>query len=266
MRSALLLCVALLSLSTVAAAALPPAPMDQATGQMISAIFTQMQEPLEAELSAAQGDGEATAEVLGRYASAAFDHAGYSHDETLYQYLTSPTADPFQKNLFAREVGFGVIVQTVVGQMPGYADGFLRSGAVSQRTLNALMQADKPSASGKEINLPVMTGWQYPADPFVRENRIAMSLSTFQGENEWADYVVFRTYSPDRYFVFGARTDFDPETLAILDKVTQAGASPTVEAHTRCYQGQGGGNYKICYVDRSQTVKLTLQKPVSTYR
>lgn len=266
MRSALLLCVALLSLSTVAAAALPPAPMDQATGLKIAAIVNQMEEPLEAELSAAQGDSEATAEVIGRYANAAFEHAGYSHDETLYQYLTAKTGNPLQMNLFAREVGFGFIVQTVVGQMPGYADGFLRSGAVSQRTVNALMQDDKPSTSDKEISLPVVAGWQYPADPFVRENRIAMSLSSFEGEGEWANYVIFRTYNPDDFYIFGARTDLDPETLSVLDKVRQADASATVEAHTRCYQGQGQGNFKVCYVDRSNPVKLTLEKPVSAYR
>lgn len=266
MKSAFLLCVALLSFSSVTAAALPPAPMDQATGQRIAAIASLMQQPLDAELAAAKGDNEATAEVLGRYASEAFEQAGYSHDETLWQYLTAQAADPFQKNLFAQQVGFGFIVQTVASQMPGYTEGFIRSGAVTQRTANRLAQGDKPSASDRELTLSPMPGWQYPADKFVSEHKIAMRLSTFQGENEWADYVVFRTYSPDRYFVFGARTDFDPETLAILDKVTQAGASPTVEAHTRCYQGQGGGNYKICYVDRSQTVKLTLQKPVSTYR
>jgi hypothetical protein len=74
---------------------------------------------------------------------------------------------------------------------------------------------------------------------------------------------MFRTYSPDDYYVVGERGSFDAQTLALLDKVIAAKGSVTVEGAYRAYQGT---NYKICMLDRSKPVKLILAKPVDSYR
>jgi hypothetical protein len=244
-------------------AALPAAPMNDATVAKINAAFAPVESQFNRELNAVKGDPEKSAEVIGRYSNWVFSQIGYSHDETVYKYLTDPSIDPFQKNFFAREAGLGNVIAQVASQIPGYAQGYLKSGALTQRTIDSITKGSTPATDAKEVTLSPIAGWQYPADKFVRESRIRMSLSPYKGEGQWAGYVMFRTYSPDDYYVVGERSSFDTQTLALLDKIMAAKGNVTVEGAYRAYQGS---NYKICMLDRSKAVKLILAKPVDTYR
>ena len=261
LRSFVVALCACLSFSVFAA--LPAAPMDDTTVAKINAAFAPVENQFTGELNAVKGDPEKTAEVIGRYSNWVFTQIGYSHDETVYKYLTDQSVEPFQKNFFAREVGLGNVIAQVASQLPGYAQGYLKSGALTQRTIDSIVKGNAPATDAREVNLSPIGGWQYPADKFIRESRIRMALSPYKGEGQWAGYVMFRTYSPDDYYVVGERGSFDAQTLALLDKVIAAKGSVTVEGAYRAYQGT---NYKICMLDRSKPVKLILAKPVDSYR
>ncbi|MGP9826857.1 hypothetical protein ACT048_20500 [Ectopseudomonas khazarica] len=262
-RSVLMLCCALF-VSPVFAG-LPPAPIDQSTVTQINAVLAPVEQQFLGEMQKARGDNRATADVMGRYMYWAFTEAGYSYDETLYQYLTDNTVDNFVKASFAKDMGFGLVLAQVASQVPGATEAYLKSGALTQRSVDIIVKSTKPNTDGKELELAPVSGWQYPADKSLRESRIRMSLSPFKGEGQWANYVIFRTYSPDDYYVLGERSQFDTQTLSILDKLTASGQSVTVEGDYRAYPGQGG-SFKICLLDRSKPVRLTLPQPLSNYR
>lgn len=124
---------------TIAHAALPPAPLDTASAAKINALWTaDTERRMMSELQATGFGNPSAAKILGRYMREGFEKAGYSLDETIYQFFDDANADPVQKNLLAKDTGFRNIITQIASGAPGFAEAYLEVGAVSERTVSKI--------------------------------------------------------------------------------------------------------------------------------
>lgn len=243
-------------------AALPPAPLNTESAAKVSALWTpDVERRMMSELQATGYGNPAAARVIGRYLKEGFEKAGYSLDETIYQFFTDPNAHPVEKNLLAKETGFRNIIAQISSNAPGFTEAYLETGAVSRRTVEEIRRQNlPPSTDGRVLVVPLYRDWMLPSAPTER-SKIRMELSFKDGYDSLQDYVL--AWNGSITYVLGKRDEFDDATLAVLDAAKRESARVLVEANVTRHSIEGGNS--IWFADRSQMFTVTLPKPLSHY-
>lgn len=265
--AAVLFSTLLVGLFHAGIASATPAPMNMYSANQINAIFRPVQPQFDQELRSVLGDQEKVAELMGRYTKWAFEQAGYSLDETVQEFLSGQSGNPYEKAQFAQAVGISVIIQHVASQIDGFERGYLRSGALSPETIAIIVDGMKPDTSSRDWVLPTVDGWAYPEDAYRSEGKIRMEVSPYEPyEGDiWVGYVVLKNWGGNTYFVLGKRQDFEDQWLALFDKLVADDKRVVLQGEYRQYRA-GGVDYTTVLVDRSKPVTLILPRPVVSYR
>ncbi len=243
----------------------PSAPMTMETVAKLEQLKDKYNADFLRDYERANGSFGARAEVIGYYWNKIYDELGYSFDETVYVFLTDESVSQFQKAQFAQGAFIANLMAELYSDHTEVTEAFLRTNAISQRTLNLVMEGVRPNLSAREIVLPIIKDWVHPKYPnFIKEGKINMRLSPHFAEGDWEDAIIYRSYNPHVFYLLGTSEDIDENMIHVIRRSQDIDRIATIEGYYREYLVPEW-NYKVAVLDRSRPVKLTFLKDVTAY-
>lgn len=112
-----------------------PAPFAQYSVDQILEAYHVVSIQLSNDLETVRGDNEGIAMVYGKHMLKVFELVGYDLDSTVFAIVNSASGSYTDRHAFARAVHLEPIIARVANREPGFAEGLLKIGALSERTI-----------------------------------------------------------------------------------------------------------------------------------